>query len=95
VDAVFDPLFAQSEPDFRGIIDSLYVYGANANVNLGKNSNYDQKLTGLRWHDPDEDRDQGRIQWFGFPMYSMKDDQAQETLNRSLDWFREEGPGSP
>ena len=95
VDAVFDPLFAHSEPDFRGTIDSLYVYGATGNVLLGKSSLYHQKLTGIRWHDPDPARDQGRIQWFGFPMYFLMDAQAQETLNRSLDWFREEGPGSP
>ena len=30
--------------------------------------------------------------WFGFPLYYMKDDQAQEVVNRALDWFREGDP---
>jgi hypothetical protein len=42
----------------------------------------------MRWHDPDPARTQGRVQWFGFPLYYMKKDQAQETFNRSIDWFR-------
>ena len=91
-DAVFDPIFAHAEPGFRGILDSLYVYGATGNLSLGVASPFHQKLTGIRWHDPDPDREHGRIQWFGFPMYYMKDSQAQEVFNRSLDWFREEDP---
>jgi hypothetical protein len=31
------------------------------------------------------------VQWFGFPLYHMKQAQAQETFNRSIDWFREGG----
>jgi hypothetical protein len=30
------------------------------------------------------------VQWFGFPLYYFLDDQAQESFNRSMDWFREE-----
>jgi hypothetical protein len=94
-DAIFDPLLVNSEPGFRGTVDSLYAYGATGNVLLGTNSPYHQKLTGIRWHDPDPDREHGRIQWFGFPMYYMKDAQAQEIFNRSLDWFREETADAP
>ena len=54
-----------------------------------KPSDYQGLLTGLRWHDPDPAQAQRRIQWFGFPLYYFRDDQAQETFNRSLDWFRE------
>jgi hypothetical protein len=91
-DAVFDPLFAHSEPDFRGLIDSLYAYGSTG-MNLldpPRGSSYENRLVGLRWHDPDPARQHGRIQWFGFPMYYFLDDQAQDTFNKSMDWFREE-----
>ena len=33
-----------------------------------------------------------RTMWFGFPMYYFFDEQAQETFNRAIDWFREEEP---
>ena len=92
-DAVFDPLLVDQEPGFRGVLDSLYVYGATGDLVQDNPSPFHQKLTGLRWHDPDPDRAHGRIQWFGFPMYYMVDSQAQEVFNRSLDWFREESPG--
>lgn len=91
-DAVFDPIFAHSEPDFEGIIDSLYTYGSTA-VHLmdpPSSSTYENRMVALRWHDPDPDRDHGRVQWFGFPLYFFEDSQAQETFNRSMDWFREE-----
>jgi len=42
----------------------------------------------LRWSDPDPDPPHGKTQLFTFPLYCMVDGQAQETLNRSLDWFR-------
>ena len=57
-----------------------------------RESEFHDKLTALRWHDPDPARDQGRVQWFGFPLYFFEDSQAQETFNRSIDWFREEEP---
>jgi len=44
----------------------------------------------VRWHDPDPDISQGRVQWFGFPMYFMKGDKPQEVFNKAIDWFREE-----
>ena len=28
--------------------------------------------------------------WFGFPLYFMKNNQAQDTFNKAIDWFREE-----
>ncbi len=87
-DAIFDPILARDLDGFTGQLDSLYVYKA-----VKANSSFNNKLNALRWHDPDPGRNQGRVQWFGFPLYYMKKDQAQETFNRSLDWFREEsGP---
>lgn len=91
-DAVFDPVLAHYEPDFVGIIDSLYTYGSSA-VHLldpPSTSIYENRLVALRWHDPDPAREHGRIQWFGFPLYFFQGTQAQETFNRSMDWFREE-----
>lgn len=91
-DAVFDPLFAHSEPDFRGTIDSLYTYGSSA-VHLlqpASSSTYENRLVAIRWHDPDPNRAHGRIQWFGFPLYFFYDNEAQETFNRSMDWFAQE-----
>jgi hypothetical protein len=89
-DAIFDPIFAESEPGFRGELDSLYVYGASGPLWQGTGSIYQGKLNGLRWHDPDPDRLQGRVQWFGFPIYYFYDTQAREVFKRSIDWFREE-----
>jgi hypothetical protein len=87
-DAIFDPIFASDIAGFTGELDSLYVYQA-----VRVNRTFHNKLNALRWHDPDPARDQGRVQWFGFPLYYMKEEQAQETFNRSIDWFREEtGP---
>jgi len=89
-DAVFDPIFAESEPDFQGDIDTLYAYGAAGPEFQGKTSQYLNKLCALRWHDPDPDREHGRLQWFGFAMYFMHQDQARNTFKASLDWLREE-----
>jgi hypothetical protein len=97
-DAIFDPLFAHSEPNFRGTIDSLYIYGATGPDLLDppRSSSYQNRLTALRWHDPDPDRRRhGRVQWFGFPMYFFFNNQAQDTFNRSMDWFREETIPTP
>ena len=96
-DAIFDPLFAHSEADFKGIIDSLYVYGATGPEFLTppRSSSFENRLTGTRWHDPDPGRRHGRIQWFGFPMYFMFNNQAQDTFNKSMDWFREETVPTP
>ncbi len=82
-DAVFDPIPARAVPGFTGVIDSLYAYQA-----VATNRPYHNKLTGLRWHDTAWPPRQGAIQWFGFPLYYMKKAQAQETFNRSIDWFR-------
>lgn len=94
-DAIFDPMLDHSEADFRGTVDSLYAYGAVGAILEGSSSTYNLRLMGIRWHDPDPAREQGRIQWFGFPLYYFKNDEAQETLNRSLDWFREETVPQP
>jgi len=93
-DAVFDPMLDESEPGFRGTVDSLYAYGATGNEIQEKASRYQNRLVAVRWHDPDPSREQGRIQWFGFALYYFNDVEAQETVNRSLDWFREETPPS-
>jgi hypothetical protein len=90
-DVIKDPIFAESEPGFRGDIDSLYVYRAYGNEIEGRSTSYHNRLNALRWHDPDPQPLHGRIQWFGFPLYFMKNAEAQETFNRSLDWFRD-GP---
>lgn len=95
VDAVFDPILVDSEPGFAGTLDSLYAYGATGNEIQGNSSVYQNRLVAVRWHDQDPGRKQGRIQWFGFPLYYFNDAEAQETLNRSLDWFREETPPAP
>jgi len=89
-DAVLDPLLAVSP----GVLEPLYAYVATGPEVQDRTSDYQGLLAALRWHDPDPAREQGRIQWFGFPLYFFRDDQAQETFNRSLDWFREE-PAAP
>ena len=96
VDAVFDPILPESEISSSGELDLLYVYAATGDVFLDpkKPSEYHGRVCALRWHDPDPDREHGRIQWFGFPMYYFFDDQAQDTFNRSMDWFREESSPS-
>ena len=91
-DAVFDPIYAEAEEGFRGDIDSLYAYGTSGVEVLGKTSPYQGRLCALRWHDPDPDRQHGRIQWFGFALYFMKNEQAARTFKKSIDWFREESP---
>jgi hypothetical protein len=91
-DAVFDPIYAESEEGFRGDIDSLYAYGTSGVEVLGKTSSYQGRLCALRWHDPDPNRLHGRIQWFGFALYFMKNEQAARTFKKSIDWFREESP---
>ncbi len=83
-DVIVDPIYVQ-DAGFSGVLDSLYVYQAKK---VG--SSYNNKLNAIRWHDPDPAREHGRTQWFGFQMYYMKKDQAQETFNRAIDWFREE-----
>jgi hypothetical protein len=91
-DAIFDPIVAETDPGFRGNIDSLYVYRAYGPEVLSQTSTYHHRLNALRWHDPDPDPLHGRVQWFGFNLYYMGDSGAQETFNRSLDWFREGTP---
>jgi len=86
-DAVFDPILAHQEPSFRGVVDSLYVYAATGNEVQASPSTFQNRLTALRWHDTAVPELHGRIQWFGFPLYYFKDAEAQETVNRSLDWF--------
>ncbi len=83
-DAIYDPIYLQ-DSGLAGVLDSLYVYQAKSAI-----SSYQNKLNAVRWHDPDPAREHGRTQWFGFPLYYMKKDQAQETFNRAIDWFREE-----
>ena len=95
-DVLFDPVLEPDDPDFRGVIEPLYAFGAIGPTRTPPvPSVYDGKLTGLRWHDPDPARGQGRTMWFGFPMYYFHDAEAQETFNRAVDWFREEAPPAP
>jgi hypothetical protein len=83
-DAIFDPIYLH-DAGLAGVLDSLYVYQAKNGT-----SSYQNKLNAVRWHDPDPAREHGRTQWFGFPLYYMKKDQAQVTFNRAVDWFRQE-----
>ena len=96
-DAVFEPIFANQDPELTGDLDSLYAY-ATANEVRPKTrlvrSDYQDKLCATRWHDPDPERTQGRVMWFGFPMYYMEDTAALTTLQMAIDWFREEEPPS-
>ena len=94
-DAVFDPMYAESDENFRGDIDSLYAYGAAGVEFKGLSSTYHGRLCALRWHDPDPGREHGRVQWFGFALYYMESAQAARTFVQSLDWFREEEPPAP
>jgi len=89
-DAAKDSIFVLPDPGIRGQVDLLYTYGATRTELEGKGSPYHGRLTALRWHDPDPAPIQGPIQWFGFPLYYFQDSQAQETFNRSLDWFKNE-----
>ena len=91
-DAVFGPIHTDRVEGFTGVLDSLYAYGAAGPLRFGNNSTYHERLMATRWHDPDPHRAHGRVQWFGFPLYFFKDDQAQEVFDRSLEWFREEWP---
>jgi hypothetical protein len=91
-DAVFDPIFAESEPGFRGNLDSLYVYGAAGPFYGTGGSIYQGKLVAMRWHDPDPAREHGRTMWFGCPLYYFYDDQAKGMFRKAVDWFREESP---
>ena len=85
VDAVIDPIYCRSDEGCVGILDSLFVYRAVKSTSL-----YNNKLVATRWHDPDPAREHGRVQWFGFPLYYMKHEQAVEVFRRSIAWFREE-----
>ncbi len=80
---MFGPILAQ-DAGYFGVIDSLYAYQAKVT-----SSQYNNRLVALRWHDPSLDSHLGRVQWFGFPLYYMKQAQAQDTFNRTIDWFRE------
>jgi len=93
IDAVFDPLFTSSDPDFVGQLDSLYVLGAVADLQNGGGSVYHNKLVGIRWHDPDPEPVHGATVWFGFPMYYFNDAEAQVVFDGVLDWFREQPTG--
>lgn len=95
IDVITEPIFQGLDANFEGTIDSLYIMRAVGPYRGVGNSVFDQKLVGHRWHDPDPDRTQGRIMWFGFPLYYFFDDQVQETFNRAVDWFREEQLGQP
>lgn len=90
-DLVIDPIFEATEDDFTGQIDSLYAYKSLGNFRTPpRASTFDRKLCATRWHDPSPDRKQGRIAWFGFSLYYFNNDQAQQTFNSLIDWFREE-----
>jgi len=92
-DAVFDPIDAESDPEFEGDIDTLYAYGAAGPEVQGHGSVYHGKLCALRWHSTEVNPIHGRIQWFGFPMYYMNTEQARKTFRESLDWLRQnDGP---
>ncbi len=82
-EAIFDPIaWPAGTP---GVLDSLY-----RSVTQSAASSYAHRLCAVRWHDPGMTPSQGRVQWFGFPLYYMQQAQAQATFDRSLDWFRED-----
>lgn len=87
---VFPEDLTTRDEAFRGQLERVYGYGAAGPILFEQSSPFHQRLAGYRWHDPDPARTQGRIQYFGFPMYYFETTQAQETFNRSIDWFREE-----
>jgi len=95
-EAVIAPILSAGVEGFPGKLDSLYAYEAAGTVrdpdSQDARSYLQGTLCGTRWSNPDPDREQGRIMWFGFPLYYMKTDQAQEVMNRAIDWFREESP---
>lgn len=93
-DAIFEPISVQGSYARPGVMDSLYSYIAAVEERPTKNKNlrqsrYSNQLCAVRWHDPAPDPEQGRVMWFGFPLYYMMTEQAQETFNRALDWFDE------
>ena len=95
-DAVFDPIYADAHPDFRGDIDTLYAYGAAGPEFQGVIAPvYNNRLCAIRWHDPDPNRIQGRMQWFGFEFYYFQNSPAEQVFKKSLDWLREEEPVLP
>jgi len=96
-DAVIDPIELTGDHPHPGDLDSLYAYVAANEVRPLhgydlKVSPYRDALCATRWHDPDPAALDGRAMWFGFPLYFMKTEQAQQTFNRAIDWFREEVP---
>jgi hypothetical protein len=91
-DAVFNPIDAGLISNYTGVLDTLYLYGSAGVLAQGRNSLYHNRLCAFRWHDPDPDPVHGRTQWFGFSLYFMDDMEAQNTFNRSIDWFRGDGP---
>jgi hypothetical protein len=93
-DAIIDPMYAADSGVF-GLTDSLYAYRAAGPDRKNRYSEFEDRLCAIRWHDPDPARTQGRTMWFGFPLYFMKTDQAQDTFNRAIDWFREEETRPP
>ena len=88
-EAVTNPVFL---PDPPGVLENVYLYGAaGPRREEPESSPFEGRTVGLRWHDPDPQPAQGRVQWFGFPLHSFELEALQEVFNRSIDWFREEG----
>ena len=94
-DALFDPMYAEADPSFRGDVDTLYAYGAAGPEYQNRFSPYNNKPCAIRWHDPDPAREQGRVQWFGFEFYYFQNSQAAHVFKQSLDWMSEESPPGP
>jgi len=94
-DAIFDPMYAESEAGFRGDIDTLYAYGAAGPEYQNRFSLYNDKPCAIRWHDPDPARQQGRVQWFGFELYYFQNTPAAQVFKNSLAWMSEEESPRP
>ena len=99
--AAIDPNWVQEtrDPVDGGILvhgdrlDSLYVYRAAGVVEQGlSNNKFDLGLNAIRYTNskPTSDK-QHRTIWFGFPIYFVEDDEAQQMIRNVIDWFREEG----
>jgi hypothetical protein len=96
-DIVYEPIFEADNERHTGIIDSVYVFEAFGPhlEPIPKGANDHRKLCAIRWHDPNPDRRQGRVMWWGVPVPWFKDSEFQTVFNMAIDWFREESIVAP
>lgn len=68
-----------------GFLEALY----RAQVSEPGASDFQDRIIATRWHDTSAEPSQGRVAWFGFPLYYMEDASAQDVFNQMIDWFNE------